>query len=173
VLVDRLWPRGISKVKLQLDLWEKAVAPSTELRKWFDHDPAKWSEFRKRYHAELRHAATRCAIDETIAAAGKKRVITLVYGAKDTEHNEAVMIQGVSSAGCDISVPLDNRDIALRASACLRAELYDKTLVCVEGIGNGLPAADIAVRHPPRRRHAPPLNWFKHAVWTTTGRVLI
>jgi len=95
VLVDRLWPRGISKIKLHLDLWEKAVAPSTELRKWFDHDPAKWSEFRKRYHAELRHAATRRAIDETIAAAGKRRVITLVYGAKDTEHNEAVVLQGV------------------------------------------------------------------------------
>lgn len=95
VLVDRLWPRGISKVKLQLDLWEKAVAPSTELRQWFDHDPAKWTEFRKRYHAELRHAASRHAIDETLDAAKSRSVITLVYGAKDTEHNEAVVLQGV------------------------------------------------------------------------------
>lgn len=95
VLVDRLWPRGISKVRLQLDLWEKAVAPSTALRQWFDHDPAKWSEFRRRYNAELRHAAPRRAIDETIDAAKNARAITLVYGAKDTEHNEAVVLQGV------------------------------------------------------------------------------
>lgn len=95
VLVDRLWPRGISKVKLQLDLWEKAVAPSTALRQWFDHDPAKWTEFRKRYHVELRHAVARRAIDEIIDAAKKASVITLVYGAKDTEHNEAIVLQGV------------------------------------------------------------------------------
>ena len=95
VLVDRLWPRGISKVKLRLDLWQKAVAPSTELRKWFDHDPAKWGDFRKRYHAELRHAANRRAIDETIDAAKNSDVITLVYGAKDSEHNEAVVLRGV------------------------------------------------------------------------------
>lgn len=95
VLVDRLWPRGVSKVRLRLDLWQRAVAPSTELRQWFDHDPAKWDEFRKRYFVELRHAATRRAIDETIAAAKNSSAITLVYGARDSEHNEAVVLRGV------------------------------------------------------------------------------
>jgi len=95
VLVDRLWPRGVSKVDLRLDRWEKAVAPSTELRQWFDHDPAKWVEFRKRYKVELRRVAAQRAIEETIGAATESPTITLVYGAKDSQHNEAVVLRDI------------------------------------------------------------------------------
>lgn len=90
VLVDRLWPRGVSKAKLKLDAWEKELAPSTELRKWFGHDPARWNEFKKRYKAELRAHK-----DELKALAGSAKRVTLIYGAKDTEHNEAVVLQDV------------------------------------------------------------------------------
>jgi uncharacterized protein YeaO (DUF488 family) len=95
VLVDRLWPRGVSKVKLRLDLWEKDIAPSTALRQWFWHDPKRWLEFSKRYKSELKSLDTRRRIAATIAAAKRASTITLVYGAKDTEHNEAVVLQSV------------------------------------------------------------------------------
>lgn len=86
ILVERLWPRGMTKEKAHVDLWMKDIAPSTELRKWFDHDPAKWTEFQKRYRVELE------ANDEQVAQLKKeigKRKATLVYGAKDEEHNAA------------------------------------------------------------------------------------
>ena len=92
VLVDRVWPRGISKEAAALDLWVKVLAPSTELRKWFGHDPARWSEFRKRYRVELRkHTAE---LDELRAHAAGKR-LTLLFGARDTEHNQAVVLKEV------------------------------------------------------------------------------
>lgn len=89
-LVDRLWPRGVARVKLALDGWLKDVAPSNELRKWFGHDPARWDEFQTRYRHEL--DANRAAVQPLLdaAAAGK---ITLVYGARDTGHNEAVVLR--------------------------------------------------------------------------------
>ncbi len=89
ILVERLWPRGLSKEKAQVDLWMKDVAPTTELRKWFDHDPAKWTEFQKRYRSEIE------ACDEQIAQLKKaigKRKATLVFGAKDEEHNAAIVL---------------------------------------------------------------------------------
>ncbi|MDE2598076.1 MAG: DUF488 domain-containing protein [Rhodocyclaceae bacterium] len=89
VLVDRLWPRGVSKDEARVDLWLKEIAPSTELRKWFGHDPAKWTEFRKRYFAELDHAAEPMALLLQHARRGK---VTLVYGAKDETHNQAVAL---------------------------------------------------------------------------------
>jgi uncharacterized protein YeaO (DUF488 family) len=89
ILVDRLWPRGVSKEKAKLDLWLKDIAPSTELRKWFDHDPRKWAEFRKKYHAELKNNVEVVSQLKKIA---KKANVTLLYGAKDEKHNEAVVI---------------------------------------------------------------------------------
>lgn len=90
ILIDRLWPRGLTKEKAQVDLWLKDIAPSTELRKWFAHDPDKWSEFKKRYLHELKdnNAAVQTLKDEL-----SKGKVTLVYGAKDEEHNDAVVIQ--------------------------------------------------------------------------------
>ena len=85
VLVDRLWPRGVSKREAAIDVWLKDVAPSAGLRKWFGHDPAKWEEFRKRYLAEL---ANNEAVAE-LRALAKAGPLTLVYGAHDEEHNQA------------------------------------------------------------------------------------
>lgn len=95
VLVDRLWPRGVSKVNLHLDMWAKAASPSTDLRKWFGHDPARWEQFERRYKAELKESAAREVIATLVDCAKHARVITLVYGAKDTEHNEAVTLRGI------------------------------------------------------------------------------
>lgn len=92
VLVDRLWPRGISKEALKADHWLKEVAPSTELRKWFDHDPEKWAEMKKRYKAELGKGAQKEAFGE-LKALAKEGPLTLVYGAKDEEYNQAVILK--------------------------------------------------------------------------------
>ncbi len=92
VLVDRVWPRGVSKEKAAVDLWMKEIGPSTDLRKWFGHDPARWDEFRKRYRDEL--AAKGDLLDELRAHAKKGR-LTLVYSAKDETHNQAVVIREV------------------------------------------------------------------------------
>lgn len=91
VLVDRLWPRGVSKEKAKIDHWLKDVAPSTALRKWFGHDPAKWVEFQKRYRAELKGSA---ALGELKQLASRSPT-TLVYAAADEEHNNAVLLKSL------------------------------------------------------------------------------
>jgi uncharacterized protein YeaO (DUF488 family) len=88
VLVDRLWPRGLSKSDLKDVLWIKDVAPSTELRKWFGHDPERWDEFRSRYFAELRGNPAVERLQKAIAAGP----VTLLYGARDPAHNQAVAL---------------------------------------------------------------------------------
>ncbi|CBL46334.1 Conserved hypothetical protein [gamma proteobacterium HdN1] len=89
ILVDRLWPRGLKKENADIDLWLKDVAPSTELRKWFGHDPEKWAEFQKRYKAELKGNT---ALDE-LREHSHKGHITLVFSAHDEEHNNAIVLQ--------------------------------------------------------------------------------
>jgi uncharacterized protein YeaO (DUF488 family) len=91
ILVDRLWPRGLTKEKAKVDLWLKDLGPSTELRKWFAHDSAKWEGFRKKYGQELE--GKKELLDQ-IRDASRKGVVTLVYGARDTAHNEAVVLEG-------------------------------------------------------------------------------
>ena len=93
VLVDRLWPRGVSKEKAAVDLWLKDVAPSNELRKWFGHDPAKWPEFGRKYAAELKDNPE--AVNTLRGLAKEHKTLTLVYAAKDEEHNEAAYLKGV------------------------------------------------------------------------------
>jgi len=93
VLVDRLWPRGVKKVDLHLHAWAKDLAPSTELRQWFAHDVQRWHEFCKRYRHELANAETRRIIKGIIAEAKHRPAITLVFGARDTKHNEAVVLR--------------------------------------------------------------------------------
>lgn len=90
ILVDRLWPRGLTKEEAAIDLWLKEVAPSTELRKWFGHDPGKWKEFQKRYHQELRNNKEQVSL---LKQKIKKGTVTLVYGAKDEKHNEALVLK--------------------------------------------------------------------------------
>jgi len=96
VLVDRLWPRGLSKEKAALDLWAKDIAPSEELRKWFNHESEKWPEFQRRYKAEL--AENPQILDEFRQALKGHPVITLLFGAKDETRNQAVVLQTVLAA---------------------------------------------------------------------------
>jgi uncharacterized protein YeaO (DUF488 family) len=94
VLVDRVWPRGIKKEDLALDLWLREIAPSTPLRKWFGHDPKKWPEFQRRYRAELRQPEQQARLRELTSLAHKGS-LTLLYSAKDEEHNQAVVLRRV------------------------------------------------------------------------------
>lgn len=90
ILIDRLWPRGLSKEKAKINLWLKDIAPSNDLRKWFGHDPAKWSEFQKRYRKELQ--TNREAIKQLKQIIKKEKTITLLFSASDKEHNNAVAL---------------------------------------------------------------------------------
>lgn len=93
VLVDRLWPRGLSKEKAQVDLWLKELAPSNELRKWFAHDPAKFDEFRRRYEMELSSSEVAQAKVAELQGLAQREHITLVFAARDTEYNNAVVLR--------------------------------------------------------------------------------
>jgi uncharacterized protein YeaO (DUF488 family) len=90
ILVDRLWPRGLRKDEVVIDLWLKDISPSTQLRRWFGHDPGKWDEFKERYFEELK---SKMALVETILEKAKKGSICLLYGAKDEKHNNAVALK--------------------------------------------------------------------------------
>ena len=90
ILVDRLWPRGLTKKKASVDLWLKDIAPSTELRKWFAHDPDKWKRFRGRYQTEIRNNHD---LIKVIKRKAREGTITLIYGARDEKHNEALVLK--------------------------------------------------------------------------------
>jgi uncharacterized protein YeaO (DUF488 family) len=92
ILIDRLWPRGVSKAEAAIDEWFKAIAPSTALRKWFGHDPARWQEFRRRYAAEVRGHPEELGELRRRARAGR---VTLVYSARDEAHNDAVVLRAI------------------------------------------------------------------------------
>ena len=91
-LVDRLWPRGISKEDVQLAAWLKELAPSDDLRRWFGHDPQRWGEFKRRYKLEL-HAEAKQRVVEQLAREAEQHTVTLVYAAKDEERNNAVVLK--------------------------------------------------------------------------------
>lgn len=91
ILIDRLWPRGISKEKAKIDLWLKEIAPSDELRKWFSHDPEKWTDFKKEYKLELANNPESLKIIKEIMK--KEKTITFLYAAKDEEHNNAIVLK--------------------------------------------------------------------------------
>jgi uncharacterized protein YeaO (DUF488 family) len=90
ILVERLWPRGVSKQKAQIDLWLKDLVPSTELRKWYNHDPAKWSEFRKRYRAELKGQGDVLSLLKHVT---EEKNVTFIYAASDEKRNSAVVLK--------------------------------------------------------------------------------
>lgn len=96
VLVDRLWPRGVARDRARLDEWARELAPSTELRRWFGHDPARFEEFRGRYETELEKQ--RVKLDE-LRRRAREETVTLVYAARDTEHNDAVVLADVLRRG--------------------------------------------------------------------------
>lgn len=93
VLVDRVWPRGLRKEDLHVKLWAKELGPSTELRQWFGHDPKRWKQFVERYKTELKDRNCEAQIRNIIADAKDAPAITLVYSAKDEEHNQAVVLR--------------------------------------------------------------------------------
>ena len=93
ILVDKLWPRGVSKEKANLDLWMKEVAPSDNLRKWFSHDPEKWNEFENKYKGELKDKKE--FINKIKEIEKDKGKVTLIYSAKDKEHNNAVVLENI------------------------------------------------------------------------------
>ena len=93
VLVDRLWPRGLPRAEARIDFWLKEIAPSAELRRWFGHDPVKWSEFRRRYRAEL--AANLEALEKLLDLLRGQERITLLFATRDVEHNNAVVLQEI------------------------------------------------------------------------------
>ena len=92
VLVERLWPRGLTKAKAHLDLWLQDIAPSEELRRWFNHDPARWKQFQQRYRAELRRRPELLA---QLVAHSHRGMVTLVYAARDEQHNGALVLRSV------------------------------------------------------------------------------
>jgi len=96
VLVDRLWPRGIGKERARLDAWEKQLAPSTELREWFAHEPSRFAEFRRRYADELRSHRPRLS---ALRRRAREGTLTLVYAAADEEHNDAVVLADILRRG--------------------------------------------------------------------------
>jgi uncharacterized protein YeaO (DUF488 family) len=96
VLIDRLWPRGVSRARAQLDAWEKDLAPSTELRQWFGHDPQRFEQFRRRYIDELRDHRPQL---EALRRRAREGTLTLVYAAQDSEHNDAVVLAEVLRRG--------------------------------------------------------------------------
>lgn len=96
VLIDRLWPRGLSRQHAKLDEWERELAPSTELRQWFGHEPDRFPDFRRRYHQELGEHRAALASLRRLAREG---TLTLVYAAKDTDHNDAVVLAEVLRRG--------------------------------------------------------------------------
>jgi uncharacterized protein YeaO (DUF488 family) len=93
ILVDRLWPRGLSKEKTRIDLWQKDIAPSNTLRKWFGHDEKKWDEFKRKYFKELDKKSNRDAVDRIIKLAKEQNSITLLYGTKEERFNNAVALK--------------------------------------------------------------------------------
>lgn len=90
ILIDRLWPRGLTKEKAAVDLWLKEIAPSTTLRKWFNHEPSKWSDFQKKYIQELKNNHEQVKL---LKAQIKKGMVTMLYGAKDEVHNDAIVLK--------------------------------------------------------------------------------
>jgi uncharacterized protein YeaO (DUF488 family) len=99
VLIDRLWPRGLTKKKAAIDHWMKDIAPSSELRKWFGHAPERWTEFRNRYMEELRQ---HMALLDQIRDLAKEGTVTLLFGAHDEEHNDAVVLREVLLKGMHV-----------------------------------------------------------------------
>jgi len=93
-LVDRLWPRGVRKDTLKLDGWLKDLAPSTELRRWYNHDPERWDEFQVRYQAELEASAQQATLQD-LAKESREATVTLIFAAKDEDRNEAVVLKEV------------------------------------------------------------------------------
>ena len=94
ILVDRLWPRGVTKEGARISSWMKELGPTTELRKWFGHDPSRWEEFRRRYAVELKARGRQVLLGD-LAERSRRGAVTLVFGARDREHNHAIVLKNI------------------------------------------------------------------------------
>ena len=126
VLVDRVWPRGLRKDALRLDDWAKDVAPSTELRTWYGHDPAKFGEFRQRYLGELAASPRQAALGQLRTLAGSGRPLTLLTATKDVEHSQAAVLPMCSSAS---NTPSEIRSARAAAARTGQASSYSTTSI--------------------------------------------
>ncbi|HVT32486.1 MAG TPA: DUF488 family protein [Rhodanobacteraceae bacterium] len=115
ILVDRLWPRGVSKVEAHVDAWLKGSAPSTALRQWFGHDPAKWDEFRRRYTAELKQDTA--AVAEVRDLVAEKKNVTFVFSERDTEHTHAIVLKDFVERGLRNRAPAKTTVAAAKSAA--------------------------------------------------------
>jgi len=140
VLVDRLWPRGISKSDAKLDLWLPDLGPSTALRQWFNHDPAKWEEFQRRYHAELKEKKELVA---ELRGQANKGTVTLLYSAKDETRNQAVALRSFLTKRYVTHRSMSEREQGVGRS--LTAKGLRRTVMASEGYGAKQEAAT-----PPR-----------------------
>ena len=122
ILVDRLWPRGVSKVEAHFDAWLRDVTPSAKLRTWFGHDPAKWTEFQRRYTAELRQDGA--AVRDLRDLVARKKNVTFVYGAKDVEHTHAIVLRDFIERGSRTRAPV--KKAATKAAKKTAAEKVTK-----------------------------------------------
>jgi uncharacterized protein YeaO (DUF488 family) len=104
ILVDRVWPRGLSKERLHVDAWMRDIAPSTGLRQWFAHDPARWVEFERRYRDELAQPGRQALLEE-LQLRARDGALTLVYSARDSEHNQAVVLRDVLEERGRVAAP--------------------------------------------------------------------
>ena len=120
VLIDRLWPRGVSKARAHLDAWEKDVAPSNELRHWYEHDPAKWPEFQKRYRRELKARAATAVLDDLVRRAKRARV-TLVYSSHAADISDVAVLEKLLGGRVKSAKSAESVKRAKRGKPILRA----------------------------------------------------
>ena len=125
ILVDRLWPRGLTKEKASVDLWLKEIAPSTELRKWFDHDPEKWKSFRGRYETEIRHKDD---LIKVLKQKAREGTITLIYGARDEKHNEALVLKQFLEKSDKARIRHGGKNFSRSLTPSQRTRYYARTL---------------------------------------------
>jgi uncharacterized protein YeaO (DUF488 family) len=175
VLVDRLWPRGISKSDAKLDLWLPDLGPSTSLRQWFNHDPARWAEFQRRYHAELKQKP---AILASITEQAKTSPLTLLYSAKDERYNQAVALRSFLEQRPTVRRPIvrgRKQSLIITGRKKMKAGANMKPVVQLEPTGCGIAAvaALAGVTYRQAQRTANRLGIFAtdRRLWSETGHV--
>ena len=167
VLVDRLWPRGVRKADAAIDQWLKELAPSTELRKWFGHDPARWTEFQSRYQAELKDHAD---LVGNLRALARRGPVTLVYAARDQVHNEAVVLR-VESGRLVVVVPADTpsqQEFDAAQFLAIELTLEDGRTLTV-GVQGDAVGADFSVDCPRRDGVRPLAATELSTVWAASA----
>jgi len=176
VLVDRLWPRGISKSEAKLDLWLPDLGPSTTIRRWFNHDPARWEEFKQRCHAELKQ---KTAVLSSITEQAKTHPVTLLYSAKDEQHNQAVALRSFLEQRPTVRRPLvrgKKESLIDTGRKKMKAGTNMKPVVQLEQTGCGIAAvavvAGVSYRQAQRTAHQLGIYATDRRLWSEMTYVL-